>query len=176
MQNNISRRESLAAIALVGVGTTGMLAAAAVATEGETVDRAEWDRAFLAYQSAKAASDHFERTYMKPAEDAFAAALPDGGEGGLIGKSQAYRDQWNVAYQRHIGSVMVRGTLIEDTSEQLANAKSDRSLDLHRLPAPDRPALLWKALELWADDPSASFVPWIVEQFVDDARRLLGEA
>jgi hypothetical protein len=169
MQQNISRRATLAALAFAGTAIAPLGALAM----GGTLDRTAWDRAFLAYQRAKAARDHFERTHMAPANAAFRAALPDGGEGGIVGKSPAYRELWHAAYDRHIGHVALRGEPIDEISTRLTDAVTNKALALHRLPAPDNEALLWKLADLWADEPTASYGGGMVEQVLDDARRLL---
>jgi hypothetical protein len=169
----MSRRETIAALALIGTGTLAPLAVAAQVESG--IDRAAWDQAFLAYQRAKAVRDHFERTHMEPAHEAFAAELPDGGEGGVIDKGREYGELWHRAYNKHISSRRLNGRPLDEVADELSDALSARSVDVHRVPAPDQAALLWKMEDLWGDDLEGGYAEWIVAQLLADARRLLSQ-
>ncbi|WP_072384062.1 hypothetical protein [Novosphingobium sp. NDB2Meth1] len=68
--------------------------------------------------------------------------------------------------------------LNEDLADQLCDIESDARWELIGMPAPDRPALLWK-LEYLFQGSNGSLDPYNLEhlaQTIADCRRLLGEA
>jgi hypothetical protein len=68
--------------------------------------------------------------------------------------------------------------LDEDRADQLCNIESNARWELLYMPAPDRPALLWKLAYLF-EGSNGSLDPYGLDhlaQTIADCRRLLGEA
>lgn len=91
------------------------------------------------------------------------------------------RTNWTRAKRRHNIALRAYEACTDETGaeqrDSLCDIENDARWEIIKMPAPNRPALLWK-LEYLFQGPNGSLDPYslaLLEQTVADCRRLLGE-
>lgn len=160
--NQHTRRHVLAAMGALPVAALGVPAIA----HAPVVDRAAWDRALHVFERARATSAAY-----RPRYDRTWAAYRTAVDGQTL----------TIAEDRRISEQ----TGCQDAGrhyEALAEQENKAAGDLIMMPAPDRPALLWKLEHLFgaeargAGEDGAGYCAEWTNAFMADARGLLGDA
>lgn len=168
---SISRRAAIAALA----GTPAFVGtfAVAIATPAAAEDKSQWDRLLAAYDRAKAAEDHYDRSVWTPAYEA------DNAEEARQGNPWPGVDAGRDAIARYRARKAEPAwrepqnltTEINDEFDRLVAIRCEAEGPLMACPAPDAKAFARKIQIAFADDRAAYH---FIDDLLADAARILG--